>query len=216
MSALLSEDLRGFRGQPGPVPTGRAGDGELGQLCRRGCGGQEIPDLNKGEWLRGHPEPGNTQPFGKAKPLCLPLSPSGQNQALPTAQQGPWSCLTTCSPLALPHLLTLPAPGPLHLLFSHPRAHFPAGRLSTHTLTPTSVYWPLSYHHYITHYSTKTWFPTVFCAFAPLRLGVRQDPIQLCPRWDLESGMPLGAFATCDLKALTLQWATGRTHFSGS
>ena len=117
-----------FGGQPGPVTKGRAGDGELGQLCRRGCGGQEIPDLNKGEWLRGHPEPGNTQPFGKAKPLCLPLSPSGQNQALPTAQQGPWSCLTTCSPLALPHLLTLPAPGPLHLLFSHPRAHFPAGR----------------------------------------------------------------------------------------
>lgn len=177
-----------FRGQLGPVTKGRAGDGELGRRCRQGCGGQEIPDLNKGEWLRGHPEPGNTQPLRKAKPLCLPLSPSGQNQALPTAKQGPWSCLTTCSPPALPHLLTLPASGPLHLLFSHPRAHFPAGRLSTHTPTPTSIYWPLSYHHYITHYSTKTWFPS-FLRICPAQTRGQKRPhpvvSQMGPRiWD--------------------------------
>ena len=41
--------------------------------------------------------------------------------------------------------------------------------------------------------------------------GSERTPIQLCPRWALESGVTPEAFATSDLKALTLQWAMGQS-----
>ena len=69
--------------------------------------------------VKGSPEPGNTQPLGrKLSPSACLYYPRDKTEL---SLQGPWACHPPI-PLLPPHLLTLPAPGPLHLLFSQPRA----------------------------------------------------------------------------------------------